>query len=118
MLWVFLLGASFSVLLLRQILQTVANITSHTKFRLSAKANEIISWVFITPNLHHVHHHYRLPHTDRNYGDILSIWDRLFKTFHQGLPLSETTYGIDTHMDQVVNASFIGMLKVPFLKNR
>ncbi|TWI95591.1 sterol desaturase/sphingolipid hydroxylase (fatty acid hydroxylase superfamily) [Mucilaginibacter frigoritolerans] len=115
MLWVFLLGASFGVLLLRQTLQTVANITSHTKFRLPAKANQIISLIFITPNLHHVHHHYQLPYTDRNYGDVLSIWDRLFNTFHQDLPVSEITYGIDTHMDPKANASFLSILKIPFL---
>ncbi|PIH02801.1 hypothetical protein CS542_03340 [Pedobacter sp. IW39] len=36
--------------------------------------------LFITPNLHHVHHHFELPYTDCNYGDVFSIWDRLFGT--------------------------------------
>jgi sterol desaturase/sphingolipid hydroxylase (fatty acid hydroxylase superfamily) len=27
------------------------------------------------------HHHYKLPYTDSNYGNIFSVWDRLFGTF-------------------------------------
>lgn len=115
-LWVFLLGASFGVLLLRQTIQTIANITSHTQFKLSPRANNIVSLVFITPNLHHVHHHYELPYTDCNYGDVLSIWDRLFNTYHNGLPKNELLFGLDTHMDKEVNASFIKVLKIPFAK--
>lgn len=115
-LWVFLLGASFVVLLVRQTLQTVTNITSHTKFRLPAKTNEVIGWVFITPNLHHVHHHYQLPYTDRNYGDVLSIWDRLFKTFYQDLPANKIIYGLDTNMDKRINTNFFRILKYPFVR--
>jgi sterol desaturase/sphingolipid hydroxylase (fatty acid hydroxylase superfamily) len=114
--WVFLLGASFGVLLLRQTIQTIANITSHTQFKLSPKANNIVSLVFITPNLHHVHHHYELPYTDCNYGDVLSIWDRIFKTYYNDMPKSEITFGIDTHMDKQVNSNFIKVLKIPFAK--
>ena len=113
-LWVFLLGASFGVLLLRQTLQTVANISSHTRFRLPGKANYVLGWVFITPNLHQVHHHYQLPYTDCNYGDVLSIWDRLFNTYQNDLPETGLIYGIDSHMDKKYNSGFLRILKIPF----
>ena len=32
-----------------------------------------LSFVFVTPNLHKFHHHFELPWTDTNYGNILSI---------------------------------------------
>jgi sterol desaturase/sphingolipid hydroxylase (fatty acid hydroxylase superfamily) len=115
--WVFLLGASFGVLLLRQTIQTISNITSHTQFKLPKKANNLVSLIFITPNLHHVHHHYQLPFTDCNYGDILSIWDRIFKTYsNNDLPANEMTYGIDTHMEKNQNSRFFQILKIPFAK--
>jgi sterol desaturase/sphingolipid hydroxylase (fatty acid hydroxylase superfamily) len=82
---------------------------------LPERANKIVALVFITPNLHHVHHHYQLPYTDCNYGDVLSIWDRLFGTYGQ-LSKEETVFGIDTHMDEKLNASFIGAVKIPFQK--
>ena len=78
MLWTFLLGPAIGVLILRQTFQTISNVSAHTEFRLSPRVNKILGFLFITPNLHHVHHHYELPHTDCNYGDVLSIWDRLF----------------------------------------
>ena len=113
-LWVYLVGASFGVLLLRQTIQTIANITSHTKFRLSERTHKVISLLFITPNLHHVHHHYELPFTDCNYGDVLSIWDRIFKTYSKPMPADRITYGIDSHMDKVENTKFLKILQSPF----
>jgi len=115
MLWVFLLGPGIGVLMLRQVFQTFFNILAHTEFRLPNKLNHIMGLLFITPNLHHVHHHYQLPYTDCNYGDVLSIWDRLFGTYHQ-LPQQETRFGIDTHLDPSINARFIPILKIPFRK--
>jgi len=115
--WVFITGASFGVLLLRQTVQTIANITAHTQFRLQGRAEKFIGWLFITPNLHHVHHHYQLPYTDCNYGDVFSIWDRIFGTYASPIHESELSYGIDSHMDQMVNARFIHILKTPLTRS-
>jgi sterol desaturase/sphingolipid hydroxylase (fatty acid hydroxylase superfamily) len=111
--WVFALGASFELLLIRQTLQTIANITSHTCFRFPNKVEKWVGMVFVTPNIHQVHHHYQLPYTDCNYGDILSIWDRLFGTYNK-LELGDTLFGIDTHMDKKLSNNFINVLKIPF----
>ena len=71
----------------------------------------------LTPNLHHVHHHYQQPYTDSNYGDILSIWDRLFGTFRT-LKITDTTFGIDNYMDELENTNFKNLIKIPFGKYR
>jgi sterol desaturase/sphingolipid hydroxylase (fatty acid hydroxylase superfamily) len=34
-----------------------------------------------TPSHHRVHHGMNIRYVDRNYGGILIIWDRLFRTF-------------------------------------
>lgn len=96
-LWVFLCGASVGILVLRQVAQTVSNILSHTSFRLPGRAAGIVHWVFITPNLHQAHHHFKLPATNCNYGDVFTFWDRLFGTYLD-LPRSETVFGLDTQM--------------------
>jgi len=115
MLWVFICGPAVGILLLRQLFQTFSNILAHTEFRLSPRLNKIVGLIFITPNLHHVHHHYQLPYTDCNYGDVLSIWDRLFGTYNE-LEADETVFGIDTHMNEDINARFFNVIKVPFQK--
>jgi len=97
MLWVFVCGASIGVLILRQTVETVSNILAHTSFRLPRRAARIVGWIFITPNLHQAHHHFMLPATNCNYGDVFSVWDRLFGTYLE-LPKSRTVFGLDTHM--------------------
>jgi sterol desaturase/sphingolipid hydroxylase (fatty acid hydroxylase superfamily) len=115
LIWVFLSGAAFWALLLRQIIQIFSNIFAHINYRLPEKLDLVVGSIFITPNLHHVHHHYQQPYTDCNYGDVLSIWDRLFKTF-QRLPSTDVVFGVDTYMDQKINGSYIPLLKLPFGK--
>ena len=63
--------------------------------------------------MHHVHHHYVLPYTDTNFGNIFSIWDRLFGTFSK-LDSDKLVYGIDTHMNPEENAQIQNLLKIPF----
>ena len=92
--WVFLCGASAEVLVLRQTVESVANILAHTSFRLPGRWASVLGAVFITPNLHHVHHHHQRPYTDSNYGDVFSVWDRLFGTLRT-LAREDTVFGLD-----------------------
>jgi sterol desaturase/sphingolipid hydroxylase (fatty acid hydroxylase superfamily) len=95
MVWVFLFGASVGVLFLRQSAESVTNILQHTRFRLSPPWARVLGWLFITPNLHHTHHHHRLPHTNSNFGDVFSLWDRLFGTLSQ-LSIEATVFGVES----------------------
>ncbi len=112
-LWVLLLGVGWEVLLLRQTCETIFNLTSHSKYRLPLRLDRILGWIFITPNLHHVHHHHRRPYTDRNYGDIFSIWDRLFGTYAE-LQTNETVFGIDTHPGKHITENLRQIVMIPF----
>ncbi|HEY2033897.1 MAG TPA: sterol desaturase family protein [Rhizomicrobium sp.] len=109
-LWVFICGASVPVLILRQTAETFANVSQHMTFRLPPRAARIVGWLFVTPNLHHMHHHCRLPGTNCNYGDVFSIWDRLFGTY--AMPTEEIVFGIDSHMGRGVSTSFGGLLGI------
>ncbi|HYM93413.1 MAG TPA: sterol desaturase family protein [Chitinophagaceae bacterium] len=117
LLWVFISGAFFWVLMLRQIIQTFTTLFAHMNCRLSARADNVIGLVFITPNLHQVHHHYKQPYTDCNYGDVLSIWDRLFGTCKR-LPADELVFGLDTYMKKEDTRNFFTLVKIPFEKYR
>jgi sterol desaturase/sphingolipid hydroxylase (fatty acid hydroxylase superfamily) len=117
LLWVFLSGAALWVLLLRQIIQTFTTLFAHMNYRLPEKTDTIIGWVFITPNLHQVHHHYKQPYTDCNYGDVLSIWDRLFGTFGR-LPANEVVFGLDTFIEEKETGRYLSLIKIPFGKYR
>ncbi len=109
---VYIIGAPVLILLIRQFIQSFSNIAAHTSLHLPKKAEKILKYLFITPDLHKVHHHYKLPYTDCNYGDILSIWDRLFGTYKE-LDQSKIIFGLDTANVNHIN-TFISLLKYPF----
>ncbi|HEX5198802.1 sterol desaturase family protein [Paractinoplanes rhizophilus] len=55
-----------------------------------------IEWFFNTPSHHRVHHGSNDPYLDRNYGGILIVWDRLFRSFE---PEGEAVkYGLTTNI--------------------
>lgn len=109
--WVMLCGASVEVLILRQSMQTIVNILSHTTFRLPPRPARIVGSVFVTPNLHHAHHHFQRPATNCNFGDVFSVWDRLFGTLLH-LPSEQTVFGLDTHQgEQLRHVAFFSILR-------
>lgn len=71
-----------------------------------------MSWIFITPNMHKFHHHVERPWTDTNFGNIFSIWDRLFGTMVYDDP-RKVRYGVDT-LEGTPDESIAYQLKVPF----
>lgn len=114
---VFLVGTPIGIVMLYQSLSLLATQFTHANIRLPRKVDRALSWVLVSPDMHKVHHHYVLPYTDSNYGNIFSIWDRLFGTYME-LDRETIVYGVDTFPDREENASVAGLLKQPFHKYR
>ncbi len=114
---VFVVGAPVGIIMLYQSLSVVLSQFNHANIKLPVKVDKAISWFIISPDMHKVHHHYKLPYTDSNYGNIFSIWDRLFGTYME-LERDKITYGVDTFPDEKENSSIKGLLKQPFHKYR
>ncbi len=108
-----IVGAAPWVLILKQFIQSFSNLASHTRIILPKKVNDIVSSFFVTPNTHHIHHHYELPYTDSNFGDVLTIWDRIFSTFSK-MESSEVVFGVNTHMNSEENMDFKNLIYRPF----
>tara|TARA_B100001146_G_scaffold222580_1_gene235262 strand:+ start:1209 stop:1925 length:717 start_codon:yes stop_codon:yes gene_type:complete len=80
---VFLVGTPIGVVMLYQSLSLIASQFGHANIKLPKKIDEALSYIIVSPDMHKVHHHYKLPYTDSNYGNIFSIWDRLFGTYRK-----------------------------------
>lgn len=102
---------------LYQSLSVVFSQFNHANISLPEKLDKYISYIIVSPNMHKVHHHYVLPYTDSNYGNIFSIWDRLFGTFLT-LPKEKIVYGVDTHMEASENNRLSNLVAIPFQKHR
>ena len=108
-------GSPMWMVFLYQTLSVVATQFTHANIVLPKKVDKLMSYFLVSPDMHKVHHHYVLPYTDSNYGNIFSIWDRLFGTF-MTLPKEEIIYGIDTYPDPKEHNQILNLLKIPFQK--
>lgn len=117
LLGVVIAGAPIGIVMLYQTLSLVATQFGHANIKLPKKVDDAISWIIVSPDMHKVHHHFVLPYTDSNYGNIFSIWDRMFGTFMK-LDRDTIVYGVDTFPDRKENGSVWGLLKQPFHKYR
>lgn len=52
----------------------------------------LLEYLFVTPSHHRVHHASNAHYLDKNYGDVLIIWDKLFGTFAE--EKEEPVYGL------------------------
>lgn len=87
---------------------------THANFYMPKKLDKIISYVFVTPNMHKFHHHFEMPWTDTNFGNIFSIWDRMFGTLTYDDP-KKVTFGLDL-LDSTKDQNILYQLKIPFNK--
>ncbi|MFS4416994.1 sterol desaturase family protein [Maribacter sp. 2307ULW6-5] len=117
LLGVLIVGAPVGIIMLYQSLSVVLSQFNHANIQLPPKVDRAISWLLVSPDMHKVHHHYKLPYTDSNYGNIFSIWDRLFGTY-MAFDRDKIVYGVDTFPDQKENSSIRGLLRQPFHKYR
>ncbi len=114
---VFIVGTPIAIVFLYQSMSLVATQFTHANIKMSKRVDKLISYVFISPDMHKIHHHYKLPYTDSNYGNIFSIWDRLFGTYMY-MNRENIVYGVDTFPNEKENGSLIHLLKQPFHKYR
>src|SRR5690348_5989810 len=54
----------------------------------------ILEYIFVTPSHHRVHHASNEKYLDRNYGDVLIIWDKIFGTFQKEDDKEAIVYGL------------------------
>lgn len=114
---VFIVGTPIAIVFLYQSLSLIATQFTHANIKMPKKVDDVLSYVFVSPDMHKVHHHNVLPYTDSNYGNIFSVWDRVFGTFLK-LDREKIIYGVDTFPDEISNSNITDLLKQPFHKYR
>ena len=117
LLGVLIVGSPMWMVFLYQTISVVNTQFTHANIALPQKLDSFLSYFIVSPNMHKVHHHYKLPYTDSNYGNIFSVWDRLFGTFMY-LKKEDIVYGIDTYMNPKEHNGLNNLLKIPFQKAR
>ncbi|TAH18795.1 MAG: sterol desaturase family protein [Cytophagales bacterium] len=115
---VLITGAPMWLVMMYQSASALLSQFNHANITLPKAIDTALSWVIVSPNMHKVHHHYVLPLTDTNYGNIFSVWDRLFGTFAYVADIKSLVYGIDTHFKPAEHSDMGNLLKIPFQNYR
>lgn len=54
---------------------------NHANIRIPYPFEKWLRWLFVTPDMHRIHHSIEKKEHNHNFGFNLSIWDRLFRTY-------------------------------------
>jgi len=110
---VFLMGLPIYAVMIAQTMMSMFTMFTHANIQLPKWLDKGMSYVLVSPNMHKVHHHWKQPYTDSNYGTAFSIWDRMFGTYRE-LDPSQIQYGLDRYYDNAKDEEFKSLLKSPF----
>lgn len=95
--------------ILAELLLLLASIFQHSNLRLPARLERALTLVIVTPSWHWMHHHRHRADTDSNYGNLLTLWDRLFDSQSRNQRHREMLLGVASRGDR----SFLGLLLRP-----
>lgn len=93
----------------------VANTLIHHANISIGRADRWLRLLFVTPDMHKVHHSRWQPETDSNYSTVLSVWDRLGRTLRGREDCRGIEFGLDD-FDAAEWQTLRGMLRTPFVR--
>lgn len=112
------MGAPMWLVMMYQSISVVLSQFNHMNIRLPKILDKVLSLIIVSPDMHKVHHHYKLPETDSNFGNIFSFWDRIFQTFIEVKDPNTLVYGLDTYPMKKEHSNLGQLLLAPFGKYR
>ncbi len=107
------LGLPLWIVAVYQTLSSLNAQLEHANLRVPPGLDRALQWLFVTPNYHKVHHSELQPDTDSNYGNIFSLWDRIFSTRSKRTSYHDISYGLD-YLEKGKRHTFWELLLLPF----
>ncbi|HWW62609.1 MAG TPA: sterol desaturase family protein [Thermoanaerobaculia bacterium] len=89
-----LLGIPMPALAIYLTISAVNALLEHANIRVPERLDRFARVLFVTPNMHKVHHSCDQRETDTNYANIFSIWDRVFATYTRRADFAKLRYGL------------------------
>lgn len=110
---VIVVGPSASAFAVYRVASALNGLFEHANVSAPRWLDGALSLVTTWPHMHKVHHSRKPEQTDTNYGNLLSIWDRIFGTFTPTWQGTHITYGLDG-LDLPEVQTTRGLLGLPF----
>ena len=84
----------------------------HANIGLPRRVDQLLRCFIVTPAMHKVHHSRWQPETDSNYSSLLSVWDRIFRSFRLRDDPRTIQFGLD-EFAKPEDQTLPGILKTP-----
>ena len=110
---VWLLGIPAQAVVIQRLLQATNGILEHANVRLWAPLDRLLSLIWVTPNVHKIHHSRAISETNSNYANLLTLYDRVLGTYTPAERAESVVYGLNDADPRKV-ASFPELLSLPF----
>jgi sterol desaturase/sphingolipid hydroxylase (fatty acid hydroxylase superfamily) len=110
------IGASPLAVLLFELLLNLSSLFNHGNVRIPGTTDAVVRALWVTPDMHRVHHSMVAAERNSNYGFCLSVWDRLFGTYvpEPAGGAAALKIGFPGLTDPTVSTTFLGALGIPF----
>jgi sterol desaturase/sphingolipid hydroxylase (fatty acid hydroxylase superfamily) len=105
-----ILGAPPAAVALYRLLGTLNSAFEHANIRVSRALDRLLVALWVTPDMHKIHHSREPAETDSNYANLFSFFDRLFGTYTPSGRGPFIQYGIEGYdgpEQQSVAAAFL-----------
>jgi sterol desaturase/sphingolipid hydroxylase (fatty acid hydroxylase superfamily) len=110
-----MLGLPLTGVVVYRLLSVIQAVFEHANIRLWRPLDRTLSLVWVTPNMHKVHHSRARKQTDSNYGNLFACFDRGLRTFRSADEAYDVVYGLDD-VDPRRAKSFAGLMALPFVR--
>lgn len=107
------LGIPAQAVVIQRLLQAANGTLEHANIRLWAPLDRALSLLWVTPNVHKIHHSREVSEANSNYANLVTIYDRVLGTYTPVDRVDSLVYGLGD-ADPLRIASFSGLLTIPF----
>lgn len=76
-----LFGVPAYVIVINTLITHFTGFFTHSNFAIPERAERLLRLLFITPDVHRVHHSADKQEMSRNFGNLLCLWDQMFGTY-------------------------------------
>ena len=91
-----ILGVPIEGLILYDLILLLATQFHHANLSLPARIDRLLRYTCVSPEMHKLHHSREKVETDSNYASVLSLWDRLFRTYREKKDCRSIRFGLDS----------------------
>lgn len=113
------LGAPPLAVLTWQVLSAAQNFLEHANVRVPAGLDRVVRLLFVTPDMHRIHHSAAPRESRSNFANMFSFWDRLFGTYlaQPAAAYDQMVFGLKEFADPK-HLKLHWILAQPFLADR